>query len=131
MNRVIIGVGSNIQPEENIKKAKAILQQNYSILSESTFIQTKPVGFTDQPDFINGAWLIETTLSLSQLKDLLHQIENDLGRIRTFNKFGPRTIDLDALVWNGEIIDEDVFSRDFLRNAILEISPDLDIELST
>ena len=121
MNTAIVGLGSNIEPEKNIQKAKEILSKKYTVLKESRFITTKPIGIPRQANFINGALLITTKLNLKQLRKSLKEIEHALGRERDGNKFGPRTIDLDLLVWNGEIMHEDVNSRDFVKTSVLEL----------
>ena len=72
---------------------------------------------------------METQLDRHAVKAVLRGIENELGRIRTANKDGPRTIDLDVVVWNGGIVDDDVFQRDFLKQAVLELMPSLQDEL--
>lgn len=125
MNKVIIGLGSNIDPEQNIQKAKEILIQNYQVLTESHFEVTKPIGGIDQPDFINGAVLLETILNMEELKIALKQIESSLGRDMQHDRKGPRTIDLDIIVWNDKIVDQDFYNREFLRKFVLELLPDL------
>ena len=127
MNRAVIGLGSNIDPETNIPRARTLIGDLYTIIAESAFVQTTPVGFSDQPDFINGALLIETPDDPSRLNERLKDIEARLGRIRGLNRFGPRTIDLDILVFNGRIVDEGVLSLDFLRQSVKELIPDLDL----
>jgi len=121
MNRVIIGLGSNIRPRENIRKALAELEKSIKIIRKSALIRTKPVGFTGQSDFINGAILVETGMEPEHLRTWLKNLEDFLGRDRTIPKFGPRTIDLDILTWNGEIIDGDYYSRDFLKKLVDEL----------
>jgi 2-amino-4-hydroxy-6-hydroxymethyldihydropteridine diphosphokinase len=121
-NSCIIGVGSNINAEENIQKMLDILGRLVSIEKVSTFLRTKPIGITQQEDFTNGAVRIETSLSAEELKSVLVQIEDELGRDRNLPKFGPRTLDLDIVVWNGKIVDDDYFKRDFLKDSIEEIS---------
>jgi 2-amino-4-hydroxy-6-hydroxymethyldihydropteridine diphosphokinase len=115
MNKVIIGLGSNILPEENIGKALEELGNIISIIKTTALLRTKPVGIIDQPDFLNGALLAETNLDKESLKVYLKSLEDLLGRDRTLPKSGPRTIDLDIIVWNGEILDEDYYTRDYLR----------------
>ena len=127
MNTAIIAVGSNIQPEENIKLVKEIIAKEMELLAESTWLWTKPIGFTDQPDFLNGAILVRTELRLEDLKNRLTAIEERLGRVRTKNRYGPRTMDLDIAVWNGRVLDDEVYHRDFLKSAIKELLPDLDL----
>lgn len=115
MNRVIIGLGSNILPEENIGKALEELGNKISIIKTTALLRTKPVGIIDQPDFLNGALLAETNLDKERLEIYLKSLEDQLGRDRTLPTFGPRTIDLDIVVWNGEILDKDYYTRDYLR----------------
>lgn len=122
-NRAVLGLGSNIDPEENIRKAMEIIRGEVSLIKASSFVETEPVGFKEQRSFINGALLIETPLGASELKTRLRGIEAGLGRVRTGDKNGPRTIDLDILVWNGEIVDDDVYEREFLRSSIRELIP--------
>ena len=125
MNRVVISLGSNVEPEKHMQKAKEQIGLQHRILAESAIVKTEPIGFTDQPQFLNGAVLIETKMDRRELNEWLHQIEDQLGRVRGPNKYGPRTIDLDIVVWNGEVIDEDVGKRDFLKKSVLEVWPDL------
>ena len=127
-NIAAISVGSNIDPDENIPKAKALLEADHVVLAESAFVTTSPIGFLEQADFINGAWLIETELVCEDLQAALKMIENQCGRKITANKFGPRTIDLDVVVWNDQILDDDVYERDFLKQALAEILPHLAME---
>jgi 2-amino-4-hydroxy-6-hydroxymethyldihydropteridine diphosphokinase len=127
MNRAIIGLGSNIQPEVNIPQAKEKIANSFTILKESRFIETEPVGIKNQPNFINGSVLIETSLEMDDLKQLLSTIETELGRDRGGVKGGPRTIDLDILVWNGTVVNMDVRERAFLQQAIHEICPGLEL----
>ncbi len=125
MNKVVIGIGSNIAPGENIRKARIILAQKYNVLAESEFVTTQPIGNAAQPDFINGAVLIETQATYEQLAKELKVIEQQLGRRESTDKFAPRMIDLDIVVLNGKITDQDFHNRDFLKNAVLEVLPTL------
>ena len=83
--------------------------------------------YSRQPDFYNGALLMETELEQQSLKMELKRIEDILGRDRSLPKFGPRTIDLDILIWNKKVVDEDYYERDFLRKGVEEIIPDLEL----
>ena len=118
MNKVIIGIGSNIEADSNIAKMLEILQQKVNVIKVSPMIRTKPIGIVDQPDYTNGAVKIETDLELSALDNLLKAIEDDMGRDRSGPKFGPRCIDLDIVVWNDEIVDQDYYTRDFIRSSV-------------
>jgi len=126
MNQVIIGLGSNIQADANIAQAKEKIAARHHILAESQFVLTKPIGLAGQPDFSNGVLLIETDMERVELKRWLKQLEADMGRQKGLNKFGPRSIDLDILVWNGQVIHQDVLERDFLQKAILEVLPQIE-----
>src|SRR5690554_7752619 len=121
INSVIIGIGSNINAEENISKMLEILTLHMDVLRVSTMLKTKPIGIEDQPDFTNGAVKIQTSLGKKELNRLLKKIEDQLGRDRSAPKFGPRTIDLDIVVWNGEIVDKDYYTRDFLQKSVQEV----------
>jgi len=126
-NQAVVGLGSNIRPSENIARAKENFAQSHRIVAESQFIKTDPIGYPDQPDFVNGVVLIETDMDFDELKCWLADIECKLGRVRTANRYGPRPIDLDIAVWNGHVVDDDVYERDFLRTAVLEVCPHLKI----
>lgn len=121
INIAVIGVGSNINASENIPRMLEILGRKVEILKVSQMIQTKPIGIINQPDYTNGAVKIATPLERYALKQVLMGIEDELGRDRTAAKFGPRTMDLDLVVWNGRIIDRDYYTRDFLRRSVQEV----------
>ena len=124
-NTVIIGVGSNIRPKENIQKARKILSKQCQITAQSKFTKTKPVGYKNQNNFLNGALVILTPWTQTQLKSVLKKIELQLGRNQKRHSYGPRTIDLDILVWNGKIIDRDFYTRNFTRKSVLMLMPGL------
>ncbi|MBN2635440.1 MAG: 2-amino-4-hydroxy-6-hydroxymethyldihydropteridine diphosphokinase [Prolixibacteraceae bacterium] len=121
MNECIIGIGSNIDADKNISETLELLKKSVDVIKLSSLIKTKPVGITDQPDFTNGAVKIQTNLSAAELKRVLKAIEDIMGRDRTQPKFGPRSIDLDMVVWNGEIVDNDYYTRNFLKRCVDEI----------
>ena len=125
-NEVVIALGSNIEPEENLELAVVALKSKFKVSKRSRWIQTKPIGILDQPDFFNGVLIMVTELGIESLKQELKSIEDLMGRDRSKPKFGPRIIDLDILIWNGKIIDKDYYDRDFLRKGVVEILPDFD-----
>jgi 2-amino-4-hydroxy-6-hydroxymethyldihydropteridine diphosphokinase len=125
MNKAVVALGSNIRPEEHVPRAILRLQSQLQILSKSEFITTKPIGFSNQADFVNGVLLVKTKMERPELEAWLHGIEDEMGRIREKNKYGPRTIDLDIVVWNGEVVHPDVWERDFLKKAVLQVLPEL------
>jgi len=99
----------------------------------STFRETEPVGFLDQPPFLNAAAELETELSAPDLLARLLDVERRLGRVRGDARFGPRTIDLDLLLYGEEEIDEPglriphprLAERAFVLRPLAELEPDL------
>ncbi len=121
-NIAFLGIGSNVDAERNISRMLAILSQQVKILKVSSLVKTRPIGIKNQPDFTNGAIKIETSLNQRELNRQLKKIEDLLGRDRSAPKYGPRTIDLDIVIWNNKIVDADFHNRDFLKKSIQEIS---------
>ena len=121
MNDCIIGIGSNIDAEWNIREMLRLLAAKVEIVQVSQMVQTKPIGITEQADYTNGAVRIRTEMSLETLSLYLKMLEDQMGRDRSQKKFGPRNIDLDILIWNNAIVDPDYFTRDFLRNSATEL----------
>lgn len=121
INTAIIGIGSNLNPENNIQKMLKILGMKVEVVKVSSLVKTKPIGIENQPYFTNGAVKIKTALKQKELNNMLKSIENLLGRDRSIPKFGPRSIDLDITVWNGKIIDKDYFTRDFIQKSVREV----------
>ena len=126
MNRAAVGIGANIEPEKHIAEARRLLRELCAVLAESRLVRTAPLGAAGQPDFLNGVILIETPLDASGFKLCLRGIEARLYRQRNENPNAPRTIDLDILVWNGEVVDPDVCERAFLREGLAEVGILLD-----
>lgn len=122
-NEVVIGVGSNLDPDYHVGLARDVIQHRFEVVGESSFLRTEPVGFLDQPHFLNGAFLIRTELDSDSLKKVLVVLEKEIGRQPRNQKFGPREIDLDILVWNRIVVDADVYTRDFLKQSIEELYP--------
>ena len=93
----VISLGSNIgEPKENLDLAIALLREATEVLKVSSYYVTKPVGYEDQPDFVNAVCIIGSELPAIDLLNMLHGIEKAMGRERTI-KWGPRTIDLDII----------------------------------
>lgn len=121
MNLAVIGLGSNIDASANMHRAVDLLKEQFRILKVSRWMQTQPIGITDQPIFFNGALVLETALELKALEASLKNLENRMGRDRTRPKFGPREIDLDVILWNGTVVDKDYYTRDFLQVLVKEV----------
>jgi 2-amino-4-hydroxy-6-hydroxymethyldihydropteridine diphosphokinase len=137
MTRVYIGIGSNIGAQQNVLFALRLLAKKTQIVAISTIYLTEPVCpdcVPDEPDYLNGVVEIETDLSPVELKnDVLRGIEEELGRVRTDDKYAPRTIDMDILLYGDKVIREDGFNipdpliseRAFLAIPLWELNPDL------
>lgn len=127
-NTAVIAMGSNIDSEENFSKSLDHLQQFGFIMQRTSFIKTEPLKFEEQPEFLNGAVLLHTKKSLSELKMHLKQTEALLGRVRTGNKNAPREIDLDVLTYNGFITDQDIEELPFLIDFIQQLQPEIQVQ---
>lgn len=125
MNEAVVSFGSNLDSDKNLQLAQENLAKNDIVVRKSQFYTTKPLGYSDQPDFLNGAFLIQTQDSFDNFRRKLKQIEIAQGRVKTKNKNGPRCVDLDIVVWNRQIVDADFYERDFIRATVLELIPDL------
>ncbi len=126
MARVFVGIGSNIEPERNVREAVRRLGEAVRVTGVSTFYRTEPEGRPEQPAFYNGVVEIETDLPPEELKQtVLRRIEADLGRVRSEDKYAPRTIDLDIVIYDRELCDPLVWERAFLAVPLCELVPDL------
>ncbi len=129
MAQYILGVGSNIEPRENVRRSAEILAAEHKLLGESNFITTSPVGFQDQDDFLNGAFLIESELGYEDLNRYLKEVEKRLGRVKGPIKSGPRTIDLDIIIMDGKIMHDDYHTADYTRIPVREIIERFEIKV--
>jgi 2-amino-4-hydroxy-6-hydroxymethyldihydropteridine diphosphokinase len=136
--RAYVGLGANLGPKDvTILRAVDLLAATpgIEIVELSRLRETEPVGVTDQPAFLNGAAAVETTLSPRELLDELLRVERELGRIRDGERWGPRTIDLDLLVYGDETVDEPglrvphprLHERRFALEPLSDLAPELDI----
>lgn len=109
MVKVFIGLGSNIdEPLVQLNSAINQLKESESIdlIKVSNLYISKPMGPQDQPDFINAVVELNTGLTAEKLLDELQKIENNHGRVRSLH-WGPRTLDLDILLYGDEVINTD------------------------
>jgi len=136
MTRAYIGLGANLGDREaTIRAALAELndEDGIDVVAVSTLRETEPVGVGPQPLFLNGAAALETTLSPRALLELLLVVERELGRTRDGPRFGPRTIDLDLLLYGDETVDEPgltvphprLHERVFALEPLAELDPGL------
>ena len=132
MARVHIGLGSNLGDREAaLRSALDLLGDD--VVAVSSFRETDPVGYLDQPRFVNAAAALETELEPRAMLDRLLEVERELGRTRDGPRFGPRTIDLDLLLYGDRVIDEPglvvphprLAERRFVLEPLAELDPDL------
>lgn len=134
MARAFIGLGSNLGDRARHLRAavEALDQAGQSVVRVSEFLNTSPVGKTDQPDFLNAAAELRTDLTARALLSLLLEVEERLGRVRT-ERWGPRTVDLDLLLYDEQVIREPglevphprLHERFFVLAPLAEIAPDV------
>lgn len=125
MHQAYLSLGSNIEPARNILLAIEKLRQYVTINAVSTVWDTPAVG-TEGPRFLNATAWISTPYTPSELKTLvIAPIENELGRVRGEDKYAPRTIDIDVLIYDEQILDQNLWTREFLAIPTAELRPDL------
>jgi 2-amino-4-hydroxy-6-hydroxymethyldihydropteridine diphosphokinase len=137
VTRAYVGLGANLGPREvTLLRAVDLLAETegVDVLQVSQLRQTKPFGVVDQPPYLNGAVVVDTTLTPRELLERLLEIERQLGRVRDV-RWGARTIDLDLLVYGDLSVDEPglrvphprLAERRFALEPLAELDPALDI----
>jgi 2-amino-4-hydroxy-6-hydroxymethyldihydropteridine diphosphokinase len=133
---VWIAIGSNLaSPLDQVNAAIAALGEipDSRIVALSSFYRTPPLGPQDQPDYLNAAIALETSLSPETLLDHTQRIELQQGRVRKEERWGPRTLDLDIMLFGDRVIQTerltvphyDMKNRGFMLWPLFEIAPDL------
>jgi 2-amino-4-hydroxy-6-hydroxymethyldihydropteridine diphosphokinase len=137
MTIAYVGLGANLGSREvMLRRAVELLGEadGVDVLAVSQLRETEPVGVLDQPPFLNGAVAVETTRTPCELLDLLLEIERSLGRVRE-ERWGPRTVDLDLLVYGDEVVDEPglrvpharLHERRFALEPLAELDPQFEV----
>jgi 2-amino-4-hydroxy-6-hydroxymethyldihydropteridine diphosphokinase len=128
-----VGLGSNLGDREaTVRRALELLGERVVVAAVSSLRETDPVGLVDQPCFVNAAARVETELSPGELLDVLLGVELELGRERR-ERWGPRTIDLDLLLYGDSAVDERgltvphprLHERRFALEPLAELDPAL------
>jgi 2-amino-4-hydroxy-6-hydroxymethyldihydropteridine diphosphokinase len=128
MHRAGLLLGSNIQPEKNIPLAFGLLAKQLTILQTSCVWESRAVG-SDGANFLNMAVLVLTSSGVESLKDqMLRPLEAQLGRVRTGDKNAPRTIDLDILLFDQQVLDLNLWQTAFRAVPMAGLLPDLQSE---
>ncbi|MGB5306162.1 MAG: 2-amino-4-hydroxy-6-hydroxymethyldihydropteridine diphosphokinase [Gammaproteobacteria bacterium] len=136
--RVYIGVGSNLgDPVNQVKDAIEELEMlpDSILLDKSSLYSSKPMGPADQPDYVNAVVALDTLLSAENLLQALIRIEDQTGRERAGEKWGPRTLDLDLLLYGKNTINKPdltvphpgMHERDFVIMPLAEIAGNITI----
>ncbi len=135
MTKVFLGLGSNLGDREwYLGKAIEMLLdlEEVSFVAASSVLETEPVDYIDQPDFLNQVIVVETELPPAELLEKCQGIELSLGRKRDVPK-GPRTMDIDILLYGDLVLDREdltiphggIKKRDFVLKHLLELEPEL------
>ncbi len=142
MTTAYIALGSNLaSPLEQVNAAVQAIGEipDSRIVAVSSFYRTPPLGPQDQPDYLNAAVALETTLAPEELLNHTQRIELQQGRVRKAERWGPRTLDLDIMLFGDEVINTerltvphyDMKNRGFMLWPLFEIAPDLTFPEST
>jgi len=122
-NQACLLLGSNIAPERNLPRAIELLSLHTEITEASMVWETPPVGLNGS-DFLNAAVLIQTDMDVSQFKKTVIQpVEAYLGRVRTSDKYASRTIDIDIVAWDCQVMDPDVWQYAYAAVPVAEVLP--------
>jgi 2-amino-4-hydroxy-6-hydroxymethyldihydropteridine diphosphokinase len=120
---VVLLIGSNIDPVSNIKRAIKEISSIVKINLQSSLWETKPIG-TGGNNFFNLALLVSTSLDFDPLKfEILRNIEIRLGRVRISDKYAPRTIDIDIILYGDTIIDINIWNYAYIAVPVAELVP--------
>ena len=136
MTRAYVGLGANLgDRERTLRAAVDVLaaEDGIEVVALSTLRETEPVGVGEQPRYLNGVAALETTLTPRRLLDRLLAVEQRFGRVRVPGEHGPRTLDLDLLLYGDETIDEPgltvphprLHERRFVLEPLAELAPGL------
>jgi 2-amino-4-hydroxy-6-hydroxymethyldihydropteridine diphosphokinase len=136
VTRAYVGLGANLgDREDTIRAAVAALgeEEGIEVVAVSTLRDTEPVGVGEQPRYLNGVAALETTLAARELLDRLLAVEQRFGRVRIPGEHGPRTLDLDLLLYGDEAIEEPgltvphprLHERRFVLEPLGELAPGL------
>ena len=136
MTRAYVALGANLGDRERTLRAAVdalAAEDGIEVVAVSTLRETEPVGVGEQPRFLNGAAELETTLTSRELLARLLAVEQRFGRVRFPGEHGPRTLDLDLLLYGDETIDEPglalphprMHERRFVLEPLAELAPGL------
>ncbi len=131
--RIFVAIGSNIEPNANVKSAVLMLNRAVGVRAISTVYRTPALDRPGDPPFVNGVIELGDGLAPLQLKQLLRRTEQALGRRRGSDRYAPRTIDLDLVLYGDVVSNSDelrlphptILERPFVAIPLLELAPNL------
>ena len=130
--KAVVSLGANIgDPKANLDLAVELLRQATDVIAVSSYLQTKPIGGPEQPDYLNAVAIVESELPAKDLLALLNGIETAMGRTREIH-WGPRVIDLDLIQYGGLLVHDEKLTlphpraheRRFVLAPWFEIEPE-------
>ena len=130
--KAVISLGANVgDPKANLDLAVGLLREATDVISVSSYLQTKPLGGPEQPDYLNAVAIVESDLPAKDLLALLNGIETAMGRTREIH-WGPRVIDLDLIQYGGLLVQDEKLTlphpraheRRFVLAPWFEIDPE-------
>ena len=125
LHTAVLSLGSNIEPAANLKSAVHLLQNSGQIDAVASTWETGAFG-SSGPNFLNTVVIFRSGHTYGALtQQVLRPIDNRLGRVRVADKNAPRTIDLDILIFDGEVLDPELWERLYIALPAAELLPDL------
>ena len=130
--KAVVSLGANVgDPNANLDLAVALLREATEVTAVSSYLQTKPIGGPEQPDYLNAVAILESELPARDLLAVLNGIETAMGRTREVH-WGPRVIDLDLIQYGGLLVSDEKLTlphpraheRRFVLAPWFEIEPE-------
>jgi 2-amino-4-hydroxy-6-hydroxymethyldihydropteridine diphosphokinase len=126
LHEAYLNIGSNIEPEYHLREAIRLLREYGTVKAVSKAWASHAFG-SKGPDFLNACVLFLTPLSPTELKkQVIRPIEAKLGRVRSADRFAPRTIDIDLILFDDEPFGEEFWSNAFVVVPLADLLPDFD-----
>lgn len=124
LHKAYLNIGSNIEPERHLREAIRLLRERGQVKAISNVWQSHAYG-SNGPDFLNACILFLTSLDDRDLKEqIIHPIEAELGRVRGPDKYAPRTIDIDIILFDEEPFGWEFWSNAFVVVPLADLLPD-------
>lgn len=127
LHETYLSIGSNIEPELHLPQAIQILRKYGKVQAISTAWESHAIG-SNGPNFLNACVLFITSLKAHELKEqVIRPVESELGRVRSADKFAPRTMDIDIVLFDGEPLNPEVWSKAFVVVPLADLLPNFEL----